>query len=1738
MSASPAGNSTLTLVVAADRRGLDELQAAFASLKSSVSGVLGGIQAATGSLATGGSSDLARMKAALDETTGAVRVLQAENEVLTAKVAEGAQQRVVASQKVTAAMETEAQASRAMADAETRAIQMVVASEQKLAGEMNSLRVSRMSEDAKAAQAMADAETRATQMVLAAEQKLKAQMDELRFKRMADAAKAAAAQAAGEEAAAAKAAAAQAKGNVTQSSVAAREAAIAEAAAQRDLTSAVRGAAQAANLGFLSYGALLPLMISFAAASATVSSLKLGADFQYQLQFVGAIADVTGAKLTAAGEQFKAFSEQSLFSTEQVAQGARTMVQAGISLEDTLTTLPQLLKFSTLGEIELSKGAEIASGTMHAFGLTVADIPHILDSTAKAAQISQTTISEMGEALRQASSVGQQFGVSVDEINAMLAALAERNIRGGQAGTALMNMFRSLDPTTAKGKQAFQELNVQIADTEGNFKSIIPLLQEYAAKYAEYDQVSQSRLAGGQFNNRGARAFLTLMAEAGGDLQKFFDAARDSSGTLDTQFAKIGDTVKLDMIEAVHAFQNDAISAFQAIAPDLATLGQNMKTFATDPAVKQGLTDLLTLFLGMAKAAAALASTVLSIANAAHSGGQAINDAKAPGSKTGVIEKWVDGFAALTGQQSLIFTDPTKVNSQAQIDAVRGARQDREAQGYIDSAQRDVTQRQLASMRAQEIGTTNNVTGTGDWDMTLPGYKAPTLKHAPTQDEIREAQRQAQADIELENETYAQKVRDDTKYYANSLAELKAYHSAGLITDTAFNAQEAQLQSDQNKELTVDFQDHVENIEQLRGGLGKDKLKQAAVNKQIDSAQGALSRTLDQAEAQAIQNTAAEWTKYNTAAQGVLDSAQKSDDQMIAQIADLKDFSATKKDHTLVTLQAQQAIDLETLAKLQNQAATFDLTQALTPEQLARLKEIDVIKARLPLYDQEIAKHKALTAELKATQDDWTVGAIKGLNQYLDTVGSTASIMESSFKKGFSSMEDALVTFITTGKFNFKSFADSIIADIVRMIVKMEVTIPLAEALKAALAGGSVAGGVAGAAGGAGAGGASGAASLLGTAGNLYSGVNSFVGGSPASSYLFGTSGSATDGLIGAGGFSATVGDALGEAAGTAFGSAVGDTVGYYAAAAVPIIGWAIAIGALAYSIFGGKGGGPKGGGSASDSFDAAGVLTGHPAVPGTDNGRFFTPSTDDVNIGKLNDATGAGYYQIARGLGGTANAFTFGLGYDTDPSGTANTRVSGDVLGSDGKVIFNDANRDVGKGTDQLPDELTLETEREMLASLQNTNFDQHINDIFKAVGDAATASKADIDAAIQKAEDMETVLTGITKLSGWKGLSVESLQQMQQGSETLIQTFQRVGGEMTSFDDSFKTDAQKLNDAQTAVSDGFTQIGIAVPGSKQQFYDLVHGLDLSTEAGRAMFDQLMAIAPAFLQVSDAVASAATAMQQAVSGFYQAAAGLGGSIGSQFGVAGAQFNLNSAVDAWMAYSPQNSVGHTQASTIQDLSRLTGSSQGIQEILAYAQSFNDPHAVDLATQLITTFGQYQTALNSTTQSVNTLDTAVSSASSGLEDWTKSLLQGSDSPLLPAQKLYQALGDYQTALSSGDQSEFQTSAQALLTAGKAEYASSPEYTALFNRVVQDAQHLGGFALGYQSDVQAANINQMRNDLVVELRISQNKQDALFEQVGTLLQEIKDGSSATVAAIKDSGDATATKIVNAVASMARA
>ncbi|MDM0090310.1 MULTISPECIES: phage tail tape measure protein [unclassified Variovorax] len=100
-------------------------------------------------------------------------------------------------------------------------------------------------------------------------------------------------------------------------------------------------------------------------------------------------------------------------------------------------------------------------------------------------------------------------------------------------------------------------------------------------------------------------------------------------------------------------------------------------------------------------------------------------------------------------------------------------------------------------------------------------------------------------------------------------------------------------------------------------------------------------------------------------------------------------------------------------------------------------RELELIDT---FHKKSLSAYETYYAQMREKQGDWNVGASEALANYLESNRNVAAQSEQLWSNAFRSMEDALVGFVTTGKLDFKSLANSIIADMARVEAKKFMT--------------------------------------------------------------------------------------------------------------------------------------------------------------------------------------------------------------------------------------------------------------------------------------------------------------------------------------------------------------------------------------------------------------------------------------------------------------------------------------------------------------------------------------------------------------------------------------------------------------------------------------------------------------------------------------------------------------------------
>lgn len=332
-------------------------------------------------------------------------------------------------------------------------------------------------------------------------------------------------------------------------------------------------------------------------------------------------------------------------------------------------------------------------------------------------------------------------------------------------------------------------------------------------------------------------------------------------------------------------------------------------------------------------------------------------------------------------------------------------------------------------------------------------YKPPSTAAAGKGAKDTSAQdAKAQLASDLQDIKNAQRAVTDS--YANQEKLLEAMRSAGLTDEKEYYADKLKLLNLNAAAEVTAQQDTIARLqqEQLTGKDAIDNQKKIAdatyqlTKIQADAATQA--KILGIQEEASYKKVASSLLAARQAAQDYFDTVNQGYASTLAGIgkgSKSRDFDAALQQINEKYQQQRQNVA--------NQIAQAEKNRGgpLSSDEMAKYeKELAIINE---FQSKALGSYKQYYADLNKAQDDWKNGATEALQNYADESANTAKQVEEAFTNGFKGLEDALVDFVKTGKLNFKSLADSFIADIARIVIKQSITGPLANALSGLISG-------------------------------------------------------------------------------------------------------------------------------------------------------------------------------------------------------------------------------------------------------------------------------------------------------------------------------------------------------------------------------------------------------------------------------------------------------------------------------------------------------------------------------------------------------------------------------------------------------------------------------------------------------------------------------------------------------------
>ncbi|EPM4163697.1 phage tail tape measure protein [Enterobacter sp. 04-C-01-SI_S15] len=190
------------------------------------------------------------------------------------------------------------------------------------------------------------------------------------------------------------------------------------------------------------------------------AGLSLGAiitttrEYGQALSDLSAITGATGDQLKTLDEAAQEMGRSTEYSASQAVEALKLMASAKPELLQTADGLTEATKSAlTLAQAAgstLPDATRTLALSLNQFGAGAQEADRYINVLAAGAKFGASEIADTAAAIKNGGVAAAQAGVGFETLNAAIQVLAEREIKGGEAGTALRNVILALEKGTDK----------------------------------------------------------------------------------------------------------------------------------------------------------------------------------------------------------------------------------------------------------------------------------------------------------------------------------------------------------------------------------------------------------------------------------------------------------------------------------------------------------------------------------------------------------------------------------------------------------------------------------------------------------------------------------------------------------------------------------------------------------------------------------------------------------------------------------------------------------------------------------------------------------------------------------------------------------------------------------------------------------------------------------------------------------------------------------------------------------------------------------------------------------------------------------------------------------------------------------------------------------------------------------------------------------------------------------------
>lgn len=286
---------------------------------------------------------------------------------------------------------------------------------------------------------------------------------------------------------------------------------------------------------------------SAAAVAFTKTSIDAGMNFDTAMSQVAATMGTTVDKIGNVKAKAEEMGRTTKYTATEAAEGMNILAQAGLSADEQISGIGTVLNLASAGAMSLEESASYTAGAVKGFGDSMSNASYYADLIAKGATLANTNVRGLGEAFSGSAATAKNYGQAADSVTLSLLRLAEQNVTGSEASTALNRAMADLYTPTDDASKALDQLGVSAYKSNGEAKDFNDLVDELNGSLQGMTAEQKNNALATIFTTQGLQAFNKMTASSDATVQKFWKGIQDSSGSAAQQAATQLDNLQGDI---------------------------------------------------------------------------------------------------------------------------------------------------------------------------------------------------------------------------------------------------------------------------------------------------------------------------------------------------------------------------------------------------------------------------------------------------------------------------------------------------------------------------------------------------------------------------------------------------------------------------------------------------------------------------------------------------------------------------------------------------------------------------------------------------------------------------------------------------------------------------------------------------------------------------------------------------------------------------------------------------------------------------------------------------------------------------------------------------------------------------------------------------------------------------------------------------------------------------------------